>query len=69
MCGIAGFLPRSSMSPSAVEARVHAMVRSQIHRGPDDEGFFVTPHIRLGMRRLAIKACSDSRCGMPARAR
>jgi asparagine synthase (glutamine-hydrolysing) len=54
MCGIAGFLPRRAMSPAAIEARIEAMVRSQAHRGPDDEGFFVTPEIALGMRRLAI---------------
>jgi asparagine synthase (glutamine-hydrolysing) len=54
MCGIAGFLPRHPVRPSAVEARLQAMVRSQIHRGPDDEGFFIAPQIGLGMRRLAI---------------
>ncbi len=30
------------------------MTEALVHRGPDDEGFFVDSHIALGMRRLAI---------------
>ena len=54
MCGIAGFLPRKPLDPSALDARLRALVASQVHRGPDDEGFHVTPEIGLGVRRLAI---------------
>lgn len=54
MCGIAGFLPRQSMSPIAVEARVRPLVASLVHRGPDEEGIHVTSAIGLGTRRLSI---------------
>src|SRR5918995_1161718 len=54
MCGIAGFLPRGAMNRAMLERHLHALVGSQVHRGPDDEGFHVTPDIALGMRRLAI---------------
>lgn len=30
------------------------MADTLVHRGPDDEGFFVTPEIALGVRRLSI---------------
>ena len=30
------------------------MCATLVHRGPDDEGFFISPEIALGMRRLAI---------------
>ena len=50
MCGIAG-----RVGPGAGDQqRVRAMTESLIHRGPDEEGFFVEPGVELGMRRLAI---------------
>jgi asparagine synthase (glutamine-hydrolysing) len=30
------------------------MADAIVHRGPDDDGFFVSPHVALAMRRLAI---------------
>mgnify|MGYP002067940083 CR=1 FL=1 len=30
------------------------MTDSLIHRGPDDDGFYITDGIGLGMRRLSI---------------
>jgi asparagine synthase (glutamine-hydrolysing) len=52
MCGIAGIL---SLSDKAVRLEeVRSMCDAMIHRGPDDEGFFVSPGIGLGMRRLSI---------------
>jgi asparagine synthase (glutamine-hydrolysing) len=58
MCGIAGFVE----SPFAAKARsldesaalVHRMCDVIRHRGPDDEGVWVSPGIALGMRRLSI---------------
>jgi asparagine synthase (glutamine-hydrolysing) len=55
MCGIAGQL---SLRPD-VDVRpedVQAMTRALVHRGPDDDGFFLDSRRRvaLGMRRLAV---------------
>jgi asparagine synthase (glutamine-hydrolysing) len=51
MCGIAGFFGRGDSDDLA------AMVRAEIHRGPDDEGFFVASGLPLylGFRRLMIR--------------
>ncbi|MEE9143502.1 MAG: asparagine synthetase B, partial [Candidatus Binatia bacterium] len=48
MCGIAGF--------AGVHDRrfLEAMTDALIHRGPDDEGFYVDEQVSLGMRRLSI---------------
>ncbi len=54
MCGIAGIVPRTEADPRELERQVRAMTAALVHRGPDDEGFHVTPHIALGMRRLSI---------------
>ncbi len=53
MCGICGkleFDPRATVSPRLLKAMTDAIV----HRGPDDEGFYVTGQIGLGFRRLSI---------------
>jgi asparagine synthase (glutamine-hydrolysing) len=50
MCGIAAIVEREG--PQAAE--LAAMVRSLVHRGPDEEGSIVLPEAALGMRRLAI---------------
>jgi asparagine synthase (glutamine-hydrolysing) len=51
MCGIAGFFePRGQ----ADLARVRAMCREIVHRGPDDEGFHTEGGCAIGMRRLSI---------------
>jgi asparagine synthase (glutamine-hydrolysing) len=60
MCGIAGqfnFDPQHSVDPLAVRR----MTDSLVHRGPDDEGFFVRRHVGLGMRRLSIIDLADGR--------
>ena len=59
MCGIAGIVPRQAADPKELAALVHKMTRALVHRGPDDEGFFVTPQIALGMRRLSIVDVSN----------
>jgi len=50
MCGINGFAGRRNLEVLA------AMNAAQIHRGPDDEGFYVdkTEPVCLAMRRLSI---------------
>ena len=54
MCGIAGFLPRHALAEAELRQRVVVMTRALVHRGPDDEGYFVTADAGLGMRRLSI---------------
>lgn len=55
MCGIAGQL---ALADGAVVdlADIHRMTDAMVHRGPDDEGFFIDAarRVALGMRRLSI---------------
>src|SRR5262249_50980447 len=55
MCGIAGFLTRTSLGPAAFGC-VKGMARTLAHRGPDSEGTWVdlSAGVALGHRRLAI---------------
>lgn len=51
MCGIVGIVNRSG----AVQRDVlEAMNRAIIHRGPDEDGFYVNENVGLAMRRLSI---------------
>jgi asparagine synthase (glutamine-hydrolysing) len=53
MCGIAGqfnFQRRESVERETIVR----MTRSIAHRGPDDEGFFISGPVGLGSRRLSI---------------
>jgi asparagine synthase (glutamine-hydrolysing) len=53
MCGICGklnFEPSASISPALIKS----MADSISHRGPDDEGYFVSGPVGLGFRRLSI---------------
>src|SRR3954463_11388284 len=53
MCGIAGefnFARREPVDPGALWTRT----RSIAHRGPDDEGYFISGPVGLGFRRLSI---------------
>jgi asparagine synthase (glutamine-hydrolysing) len=52
MCGLAGLLHFGKL-PDAAE-RIKRMADSIVHRGPDDEGFWIGPDLALGFRRLAI---------------
>ena len=52
MCGITGFVNNSDR---AVDRELlEAMNRAIIHRGPDEDGFYVKDNVGLAMRRLAI---------------
>jgi asparagine synthase (glutamine-hydrolysing) len=53
MCGIAGQFNFQRLDPVERETIVR-MARSITHRGPDDEGFFVSGPVGLGFRRLSI---------------
>jgi asparagine synthase (glutamine-hydrolysing) len=53
MCGIAGQLNLAADEPIDRD-RLRRMTRSITHRGPDDEGYFISGPIGLGFRRLSI---------------
>jgi asparagine synthase (glutamine-hydrolysing) len=50
MCGICGEVRRAGARPEVLRA----MARAIAHRGPDDEGFYVSGAVGLGSRRLSI---------------
>ncbi|HQZ82447.1 MAG TPA: asparagine synthase (glutamine-hydrolyzing), partial [Pyrinomonadaceae bacterium] len=52
MCGITGFV--NSSGRAADRELLEAMNRAIIHRGPDEDGFYVKENVGLAMRRLAI---------------
>src|SRR6266540_7540299 len=53
MCGIAGIVA-PDLSSHEIRPIVQRMTDAMMHRGPDDEGFFVVDGAGLGMRRLSI---------------
>jgi asparagine synthase (glutamine-hydrolysing) len=53
MCGICGIY-NYRYRLSADETLLRSMVTQIIHRGPDDDGFYVSGAVGLGMRRLSI---------------
>ena len=53
MCGIAGQLNFAADAPIDRD-RLQRMTRTITHRGPDDEGYFISGPVGLGFRRLSI---------------
>jgi asparagine synthase (glutamine-hydrolysing) len=53
MCGIAGVASTELGARQDVET-IRLMCNAIVHRGPDDEGFYVCNGVGLGMRRLSI---------------
>lgn len=53
MCGIVGIYYFDS-TKKVETADLKSMADSIVHRGPDDEGFFASRNVGLGMRRLSI---------------
>ncbi len=53
MCGIVGKYNFGNKEP-VDKGLISKMCHEIIHRGPDDEGFYVKDYIGLGMRRLSI---------------
>lgn len=53
MCGIAGIYNFKTLKP-VTQSLVRAMTDTLVHRGPDDEGFYLSDGIGLGHRRLSI---------------
>src|SRR5579872_4749532 len=56
MCGIVGAFAHSRREPGLDEAMLARMAGSMAHRGPDDEGVYLSRDRRLGLgfRRLSI---------------
>src|SRR3989442_1904547 len=52
MCRIAGIMSFEGRPVASEE--MGAMCRAMVHRGPDNEGFYIGPGVGLGMRRLSI---------------
>ncbi|SNR70109.1 asparagine synthase (glutamine-hydrolyzing) [Hymenobacter mucosus] len=59
MCGIAGFLNRTSASP-LTEEMLRNMTTCLAHRGPDADGFYFDGQVGLGHRRLSILDLSSA---------
>ena len=53
MCGITGIVYRDRHKPVSLDD-LKKMCTTLVHRGPDDEGFFVDRNVGLGMRRLNV---------------
>jgi asparagine synthase (glutamine-hydrolysing) len=62
MCGIAGILLNSNCSLPDLPERLRAMIQALHHRGPDDEGVYISSGGRAGIanRRLAIRDLSPT---------
>src|SRR3989441_415383 len=58
MCGIAGIMSFNGRPVSSEE--MGAMCTAMVHRGPDNEGFYIGPGVGLGRRRLS---CIDLQTG------
>lgn len=58
MCGVAGIV--LNLSDPELRERLTTMAHSMQHRGPDDEGLYISPDARVGLtnRRLAIRDLS-----------
>ena len=53
MCGICGQFNYEWLAPVS-RREIEKMARSIVHRGPDDEGYYVSGPVGLGFRRLSI---------------
>ncbi|MDP7354465.1 MAG: asparagine synthase (glutamine-hydrolyzing) [Desulfobacterales bacterium] len=53
MCGISGIISLHPNNP-VEQKSLTAMTDAIAHRGPDDQGIFITPEVGLGARRLSI---------------
>ena len=51
MCGICGIVNRNT---PPLQATLQQMCQTMIHRGPDEDGYFIQAPVGLGMRRLSI---------------
>src|SRR3990172_12147116 len=54
MCGICGIFSSSPTSTNSIEQSVRKMCSCMVHRGPDEEGIYVSGPVGFGHRRLSI---------------
>src|SRR6476620_4566893 len=56
MCGFAGILNASRVEAEELACQLSRMVATIVHRGPDDQGIWLSAHagVALGFRRLSI---------------
>lgn len=54
MCGIAGWFSVGRLPEAETLPRLRAMCDVIAHRGPDDDGYFISERVAVGMRRLSI---------------
>lgn len=66
MCGICGQFNFETLAP-VQRADIEVMTNSIIHRGPDDEGYFLDGPLGFGFRRLSIIDLSGGHQPMPDR--
>lgn len=52
MCGFAGFTIKNAAADN--KTIIKSMTDTIVHRGPDDEGFYLDKKVALGFRRLSI---------------
>lgn len=62
MCGIIGLWLNDGVSEDKLAAMLQGMTQTLIHRGPDDEGFWLDPEVGIGFgqRRLSIQDTSPA---------
>ncbi|CAN5423504.1 asparagine synthase (glutamine-hydrolyzing) [soil metagenome] len=62
MCGIAGIILQPHTSLPDLHERLVGMAHGMAHRGPDDQGIYISPNGRVGLanRRLAIRDLSPA---------
>jgi asparagine synthase (glutamine-hydrolysing) len=62
VCGIAGIILKANSDRIDLAPRLRAMAQMMRHRGPDDEGIYISPDGRIGLanRRLAIRDLSPA---------
>ena len=53
MCGICGQFNYGNKAP-VLRRHIEEMTKSLVHRGPDDEGYYIAGPLGLGFRRLSI---------------
>jgi len=52
MCGICGIYNKTAQPPAYEDLK--KMCDVMVHRGPDDEGYYISESVGIGMRRLKI---------------
>ena len=53
MCGICGQYNFKNQTP-VIPENIESMTKTLVHRGPDDEGYYISGPLGLGFRRLSI---------------